>query len=85
LIQQKVKVARLRTEDGRWNFEQAQAARGVELWINCNTFHMRQAKSKETGEVFSTLMVGIVPNNDAPGVMYLPAEILDYTNDFQVK
>lgn len=80
MVQQKVKLVRLKTEDNLWNFENIPTIQqGMEFWINCNTFQMRAAISRPTQKEFSTLMVQTEIGT------WVPAEVLEYTSDFQVK
>lgn len=79
-IQQKVKLLKLKTENGLWNYEDIQTIHiGLEFWVNCNSFQMRQARSRLNGQTFQTLMV------QTEAETWLPAELLEYTNEFQVR
>jgi hypothetical protein len=79
MIQQLVRLAKLRTDDGHWNFENAQIKTGLTFWVDCNSFEMKSTLVKNTGERFTTLMVKTEENT------FLPAEILEYTSEFRIK
>lgn len=79
MIQQRVSLVLLKTEDNRFNYEHVQAVqKGQSFWIKCNTFKVVENKVKSTGEIFNALMV-----ETEAGTM-LPVEILEYYSDFRV-
>lgn len=80
MIQQKVKLARLKTEDNLWSYENIPTIQqGMEFWVNCNTFQMRIARSRHDQKEFTTLMVQTEVGS------WVPAEVLEYLSEFQVK
>jgi len=75
-IKQRVKITRLQTEDG---LVEIGGPIGAELWIECNTFAVRTfARKLDPTKTFQELMVKTETEE------YIPAEILEYTNDFTV-
>lgn len=79
MMQQMVKLARLKTEDGRWNFEKAPVKVGTPFWINCNSFKIQEYRTKEDENlILKTLMV------ETEAGTLIPAELLEYVCEFRI-
>lgn len=76
MIKQRALVAKLKTND---EFFQIAGPIGTEVWLEANTFAVREFTRKETPSLnFQVLVVKVV------GGFLIPAELLDYTSDFEV-
>ena len=81
MILQKVRLAKLKTDDGHWDYSSDPEAKvGQEMWIRVNSFTVMSAKSRKTGEIFKTLMVRL-----EDGQSLAPAVILEYLPEFRVE
>lgn len=75
MIKQRVVIAKLKTDDGL--FEVAGPI-GTELWINANSFEVKDYIKQGTGMKFKLLVVRV-----EDGAL-LPAEVFEYKSDFKI-
>ena len=77
MIQQRAKIAKMKTDDGHFNFTMPI---GTEVWIDSHTFRKSTYRNKTTREFFQVLTVEVV---DEENKVTVPVEILEFTCDFR--
>lgn len=79
MILQKVKLARLKTEDDAFDFTAADVKIGTEFFVSPHSLAVVPVQRRDTGEVFKALMI---TTEDG---MRIPVGILDFLNEWLVK
>ncbi len=75
MIQQKVLLAKLRTDDGNWDVsDKPDLYIGMAFWIQCNTYEVKPFKLGEGKLLCVKTEAGF----------FVPVDVLKYTSDFRI-
>ena len=79
MIKQRVKLAKLKTDDGKFDFSQKNVPVGTTFWIDARSIGLMPYKRIDTGEFFQALVV-----ETAEEGIHIPVELLEFSSDFEV-
>jgi len=79
MIKQRVKLAKLKTDDGKFDFSQKGVPVGTVFWVDARSIRLMPYKSLDTGEFFETVVV-----ETAEERIHIPVELLEFSSDFEV-
>jgi len=77
MIKQKVKLAKLISDDGNFNFSSAKV--GMEVWVEPRTVKLGHYVRKGTRLEFDQLIVKIAEVDQ-----WVPVSMLEWTNEFEI-
>ena len=81
MIQMKVKLVKLKTDDGRFDYSAlGEENVGKEFWVLINSVSIQKLRERFTGNVFEAIMV---KSEDAAGGKFVPVELLEFINEFK--
>lgn len=77
MIQQKVTLCKLITDDGYFDFT-GKAIVGLEFWVECNSFQVMKYRRTGTELMFDELTVRTEDGNR------IPVSVLEFSSEFRI-
>jgi hypothetical protein len=85
MIRQKVKLLKLTTADGHFDFTGRKIKVGYEFWIDVQSYQITHYRRPALGnEIQSALMVKAHDIEDLRTSIKIPVEVLSFTSEFEV-
>jgi len=79
MIKQRVKLIKLKTDNGRFDFTNKGVPIGTEFYVDILSISVMNYRNKETNEIFRSLSV-----KTADEGIFVPVEVLEFSNEFEV-